>query len=55
MYRQAAGIPELPTEFYDVLQNSMNATQQQEADILLGLPVVQRIMQQLTGIGENKP
>lgn len=49
MYRQAAGIPDIPTESTDIMSGA-TATQRSEADILMSLPQVQTLINQLTGV-----
>lgn len=48
VYRQAAGIPEIPLEATDTMSGA-SSTQRTEADILMSLPQVQSLIQQLTG------
>ena len=48
MYRQTAGIPEIPLEATDTMSGA-SSTQRTEADILMSLPQVQTLLQQLTG------
>ena len=49
VYRQAAGIPEIPLEATDTITGA-SSTQRTEADILMALPQVQTLINQLTGV-----
>ena len=49
VYRRAAGIPEIPLDSTDVVSGA-SSTQRTEADILMSLPQVQTLINQLTGV-----
>lgn len=49
VYRNAAGIPEIPLEATDIMSGA-TSTQRTEADILMSLPQVQTLINQLTGV-----